>query len=95
MRMKQKKKKIDEKNSKWPIFQNGRFSKSPIHEIFTKKLIAAVINFEATYIICFVIRRELNFCNVYLSMLYFCSGGFKLGVEKSRVEMSFNLTKDR
>ena len=27
-----KKKKFEEKNSKWPIFQNGRFSKSPILE---------------------------------------------------------------
>ena len=34
MRMKQKKKKIfEENNSKWSIFQNGCFSKSPILEI--------------------------------------------------------------
>ena len=33
MRMKQKKNFFfEEKNSKWPIFQNGRFSKSPILE---------------------------------------------------------------
>ena len=38
MRMKRKKKKIfEEKNSKWPIFQNGRFSKSLILEIFLRK----------------------------------------------------------
>ena len=28
---------FEEKNSKWPIFQNGRFSKSPILEIFLRK----------------------------------------------------------
>ena len=38
MRMKQKKKFFfEEKNSKWPIFQNRRFSKSPILEIFMQK----------------------------------------------------------
>ena len=26
---------FEEKNSKWPIFQNGRFSKSPILEFFS------------------------------------------------------------
>jgi hypothetical protein len=31
--MKQKKKKFEEKNSKWPIFQNRRFSKSPFFKI--------------------------------------------------------------
>ena len=36
--MKQKKNFFfEEKNSKWPIFQNGRFSKSPILEIFSPK----------------------------------------------------------
>ena len=34
---KKKKKKIDEKNSKWPIFLNGRFSKSPILKKFPRK----------------------------------------------------------
>ena len=29
---------FDEKNSKWPIFQNGRFSKSPILKFFLQKL---------------------------------------------------------
>ena len=28
---------LDEKNSKWPIFQNGRFSKSPILKKFSRK----------------------------------------------------------
>ena len=28
---------LKKKNSKWPIFQNGRFSKSPILEIFSRK----------------------------------------------------------
>ena len=38
MRMKQKKNSVcEEKNSKWPIFQNGHFSKSPILEIFLQK----------------------------------------------------------
>ncbi len=37
MRMKQKKIFFEEKNSKWPIFQNGRFSKLPILEIFSRK----------------------------------------------------------
>ena len=38
MRMKQKKKIFfEEKNSKWPIFQNGRFSKSPILEKILRK----------------------------------------------------------
>ena len=37
MRIKQKKKIFRRKNSKWPIFQNGRFSKSPILEIFSRK----------------------------------------------------------
>ena len=39
MRMKQKKKKknFDKKNSKCPIFQNGRFSKSPILKNFSQK----------------------------------------------------------
>jgi hypothetical protein len=35
--MKQKKEKnFKKKNSKWPIFQNVRFSKSPILKIFSK-----------------------------------------------------------
>ena len=37
MRMKQKNFFFEEKNSKWPIFQNGRFSKSPILKIFLRK----------------------------------------------------------
>ena len=37
MRMKQKKIFFEEKNSKWPIFQNGRFSKSPILDFFLRK----------------------------------------------------------
>ena len=36
MRMKQKKI-FEEKNSNWPIFQNGRFSKSPILKKFSRK----------------------------------------------------------
>ena len=32
-----------EKNSKWPIFQNGRFSKSPILEIFSRKFHRSVL----------------------------------------------------
>ena len=40
MRMKQKKNFFfEEKNSKWPIFQNGRFSKSPILKIFSQKFL--------------------------------------------------------
>ena len=36
--MKQKKKKkFEKKNSKWPIFQNGHFSKSPILKTFLQK----------------------------------------------------------
>ena len=38
IKMKQKKNFVfEEKNSKWPIFQNGCFSKSPILEIFLRK----------------------------------------------------------
>ena len=37
MRMKQKKFFFEEKNSKWPIFQNHRFSKLPILKIFLQK----------------------------------------------------------
>ena len=38
IRMKQKKIFfLKKKNSKWPIFQNGRFSKSPILKIFSRK----------------------------------------------------------
>ena len=39
------KKKIffEEKTSKWPIFQNGRFSKSPILEIFSRKFYRSVL----------------------------------------------------
>ena len=37
MRMKQKKIFFEEENSKWPIFQNGRFSKSPIFKKFSRK----------------------------------------------------------
>ena len=36
-RMKQKKIFFEEKNSKWPNFQNGRFSKSPILKHFSRK----------------------------------------------------------
>ena len=28
---------FEKKNTKWPIFQNGRFSKSPILKIFLRK----------------------------------------------------------
>ena len=31
------------KKSKWPIFQNGRFSKSPIFEIFLRKFYRLVL----------------------------------------------------
>ena len=31
------------KNSKWPIFQNRRFSKSPILEIFSQKFHRSVL----------------------------------------------------
>ena len=42
--MKQKKKFFfEEKNSKWPIFQNGRFSKSSILEIFSRKFYRLVL----------------------------------------------------
>ena len=34
---------FEEKNSKWPIFQNGRFSKSPILEIFSRKFLRSVL----------------------------------------------------
>ena len=34
---------FEEKNSKWPIFQNGRFSKSPILEIFSRKFHRSVL----------------------------------------------------
>ena len=37
MRMKQKKKIFEEKNSRWPIFQNGHFSKSSILEKILQK----------------------------------------------------------
>ena len=37
MRMKQKKCFFEEKKSKWPIFQNGCFFKSPILEKFLQK----------------------------------------------------------
>ena len=37
------KKKFQEKNSKWPIFQNGRFSKSPILEMFLQKFYRLVL----------------------------------------------------
>ena len=43
MRMKQKKSFFEEKNSKWPIFQNGRFSKSPILETFLRKFHRSVL----------------------------------------------------
>ena len=44
MRMKEKKIFFfEEKNSKWPIFQNGRFSKSPILEIFSRKFHRSVL----------------------------------------------------
>ena len=44
MKMKQKKNFFfDEKNSKWPIFQNGHFSKSPILEIFSQKFYRLVL----------------------------------------------------
>ena len=43
MRMKQKKIFFEEKNSKWPIFQNVRFSKSPILEIFSRKFHRSVL----------------------------------------------------
>ena len=44
MRMKQKKKKFfEEKNSKWRIFQNRRFSKSPILENFLWKFYRSVL----------------------------------------------------
>ena len=41
MRMKQKK--IQEKNSKWLIFQNGHFSKLPILEKFLGKFYRLVL----------------------------------------------------
>ena len=42
--MKQKKNFFfDEKNSKWPIFQNGRFSKSPILKNFSQKFHGSVL----------------------------------------------------
>ena len=34
---------FEEKNSKWPIFQNRRFSKSPILEIFSRKFHRSVL----------------------------------------------------
>ena len=34
---------FEEKNSKWPIFQNGRFSKSSILEIFSPKFHRSVL----------------------------------------------------
>ena len=34
---------FEEKNSKWPIFQNGRFSKSSILEIFSRKFQRSVL----------------------------------------------------
>ena len=34
---------FEEKNSKWSIFQNGRFSKSPILEIFWRKFYRLVL----------------------------------------------------
>ena len=44
MRMKQKKEKnFKKKNSKWPIFQNGRFSKSPILEKILRKFYRLVL----------------------------------------------------
>ena len=43
MRMKQFFFFFEEKNSKWPIFQKGRFSKSPILKIFLQKFDRFVI----------------------------------------------------
>ena len=40
---KSKKKKARKKKSKWPIFQNGRFLKSPIFEIFLRKFYRLVL----------------------------------------------------
>ena len=37
MKQKKKKKKFRTKNSKWPIFQNGHFSKTPIFKNFLRK----------------------------------------------------------
>ena len=34
---------FEEKNSKWPIFQNGRFLKSPILKIFLRKFYRSVL----------------------------------------------------
>ena len=34
---------LKKKNSKWPIFQNRRFSKSPILEIFSRKFYRSVL----------------------------------------------------
>ena len=42
MRMKQKKI-LEKKNSKWLIFQNGRFSKLPILKIFSRKFYRLVL----------------------------------------------------
>ena len=43
MRMKQKKNFFEEKNPKWPIFQNHRFSKSSILEIFLRNFHRSVL----------------------------------------------------
>ena len=60
MRMKQKKYFFfEEKNSKWPIFQNGRFSKSPILEIFSRKFHRSVLGL--VELIC-VFRLFLPLC---------------------------------
>ena len=45
IKMKQKKFFFEEKNSKWPIFQNGRFLKSPILENFSQKFHGWVLGF--------------------------------------------------
>ena len=37
------KKNLKKRNSKWPIFQNGRFSKSPILETFLRKFHRSVL----------------------------------------------------
>ena len=44
-----------EKNSKWPIFQNGRFSKSPILEIFSRKFHRPVLE-----LVGFIDKKPIN-----------------------------------
>ena len=43
MKMKQKQYFFEEKISKWPIFQSGRFSKSPILKKFLRKSLRSVL----------------------------------------------------